>query len=93
MTTVYLVMATANAYAHKPPIPLRVFEDRTEADVWRMSLIDYHITPPEQPTGADSEQMWAQWRVLMDTWRTDHPAGVAAADFDHFGVYDLPFGL
>ena len=31
--------------------------------------------------------------TLMNAWRADHPAGVVAADYQHFGVYDLPLEL
>ena len=92
MATVFLVMATARVYAHKQPIPLRVFEDRAEADGWRDKLIDYHINPPEQPTG-DSDEAWVDYHDQLKTWRAGHPAGAVAADYQHFGVYECPLGL
>lgn len=91
--TVFLVMATARVYDHKQPIPLRVFEDRAQADSWLESLIDYHLSPPELPTDLDSDEAWVEYHDQLKAWRAAHPAGSAAADYQHFGVYDLPLGL
>ncbi|AZG89278.1 MULTISPECIES: hypothetical protein [Pseudomonas] len=95
MATVFLVMATASGFraSERQPLPLRVFVDRSEADGWLDKLIDYHVSPPEQPHGSDNEEDWSEWRMQMNAWRADHPAGVVAADYQHFGVYDLPLGL
>ncbi|WP_243845215.1 hypothetical protein [Pseudomonas syringae group genomosp. 3] len=95
MATVFLVMATASGFraSERQPLPLRVFEDRSDADRWQDKLLDYHLSPPEQPAGSDNEEDWSEWRVQMNAWRADHPAGVTAADYQHFGVYDLPLGL
>ena len=52
MPSVFLVMATA--ILTKPPIPLRVFKDRAQAEKWQADLIAYHISPPDMPVGDDA---------------------------------------
>jgi len=91
--TVFLVMATARVYDHKQPIPLRVFDDRPEADSWLERLIDYHLSSPELPMDLDSDEAWVEHHEQMKAWRAGHPDGAAAADYQHFGIYDLPLGL
>lgn len=94
MATVFLVMATASGFRsdEKKPLPLKVFEERARAEEWLNSLIDYHISPPEQPADVDSEDAWTDRRVQMKAWGADHPAGVVAAAYQHFGVYEVPLG-
>lgn len=92
MTTVFLVMATANRYAGKEPIPLRVFECRDQAEEWQNTLLDYHLTPPELPI-EDDREIWNGYKARMDEWRRGHPAGTAASEYERFGVYELPLGL
>ena len=94
MTTVFLVMATASSiYERKKPIPLRVFEDREQADGWLSSLIDYHLTLPEVPYLGASDDTWNEHRSKVEAWRGDHPAGIAASHYQCFGVYEVPSGL
>lgn len=91
--TVSLVMATARVYDHKQPIPLRVFYDRAKADGWLESLIDYHLRAPDLPIELDSDEAWVEYHDQVKAWRAGHPAGPAAAEYQHFGVYDLPLEL
>lgn len=91
MTTAFLVMATANVYQHKQPIPLRVFQDRTQAEGWVNDLIDYHISPPEMPYVEDRDDAWDDYHAQVGLWRCSHPAGIAASHYQHFGVYEVPY--
>lgn len=91
MTIVFLVMATASVYQNKPPIPLRVFQDRAEAEGWRNDLIDHHVSPPEMPYEEDRE-IWKSYDAKLEEWRSSHPGGIAASHYQHFGVYEVPVG-
>jgi hypothetical protein len=93
MAFVFLVMATANVYDHKQPIPLQAFNDRKEADRWLEKLIDYHLAPPELPFDQDSDDAWKDYHARLDAWRHGHPAGNAASHYQHFGIYDVPLGV
>lgn len=89
MPIVFLVMATAIVYAHKQPIPLRVFQDRAQAEGWVNDLIDYHLSPPEMPV-EDDRDIWKGYEAQLEVWRSSHPAGAAASHYQHFGVYEVP---
>lgn len=67
MATVFLVMATASGFraSERQPLPLQVFENRSEADCWFDKLLDYHVSPPEQPHGSDKAEDWSEWRIQM----------------------------
>ncbi|HGP0204888.1 hypothetical protein AB2D13_24340 [Pseudomonas aeruginosa] len=90
MPIVYLVMATA--IQSKPPIPLRVFQDRAQAEKWQAELISYHICPPDIPVGDDAGS-WKAYDAQMEAWRTAHPAGFDASRYQRFGVYEVPADL
>lgn len=88
MTIAFLVMATDNVYAHKKPIPLRVFHDRAQAEGWVNDLIDYHLSPPE-----DDREIWNDYKDRLKEWGRVHPAGAEASQYQHFGIYEVPLGL
>lgn len=90
--TVSLVMATTNVYEHKQAIPLRVFEDRGDAEQWLDALIDYHLGQPDVPLGSDSKGEWQDFEAQLAKWRESHPAGAAASHYKQFGIYELPLG-
>ncbi|HEJ2342268.1 TPA: hypothetical protein ACKQHR_001377 [Pseudomonas aeruginosa] len=90
MPSVFLVMATAKVYEHKPPIPLRVFSDRAQAEKWLAKLIDYHVNRPEMPYEDDRER-WKAYDAQLEAWRSVHPAGAAASHYQQFGVHEVPF--
>lgn len=92
MTIAFLVMATDNVYAHKKPIPLRVFHDRAQAEGWVNDLIDYHLSPPEMPV-EDDRDIWNDYQARLKEWGRVHPAGAEASQYQHFGVYEVPLGL
>lgn len=90
MSIVFLVMATA--IQNKPPIPLRVFQDRAQAEKWQAALIDYHVSPPDMPDDDDAGS-WKDHGAQMKAWRSDHPAGIDASHYQRFGVYEVPAEL
>ncbi|HCH7782818.1 TPA: hypothetical protein NNM78_002257 [Pseudomonas aeruginosa] len=90
MANVFLVMATA--ILTKPPIPLRVFQDRGQAEHWQAEVIAYHISPPEPPAGDDAGS-WKEYDVQKAAWRSAHPAGIEASHYQRFGVYEVPAEL
>ena len=90
MPIVFLVMATA--IQSKPPIPLRVFQDRAQAEKWQTKLIDYHVSPPDMPSGHDAGS-WKDHDTQMAAWRSAHPAGIEASHYQRFGVYEVPAEL
>ncbi|PAB35669.1 hypothetical protein CC205_08590 [Pseudomonas savastanoi pv. nerii] len=65
-------MATASGFraSERQPLPLRVFVDRSEADGWLDKLIDYHVSPPEQPHGSDncSNLQWKRPRPAINAF-------------------------
>lgn len=87
MHIVFLVMATA--IQAKPPIPLRVFQDRDQAEKWQAELIEYHVSPPDMPAGDDAVS-WKEYDVQIAAWRSAHPAGIDASHYQRFGVYEVP---
>tara|TARA_R110000796_G_scaffold164201_1_gene281104 strand:- start:67 stop:360 length:294 start_codon:yes stop_codon:yes gene_type:complete len=91
--TVSLVMATTTVYEHKPAIPLRVFVDRTEAEQWRDTLIDYHLSRPEIPFSSDDKGEWQDYEAQLAEWREGHPAGATASHYRQFSIYEIPQGL
>lgn len=90
MPIVFLVIATA--IQTKPPIPLRVFQDRALAEKWQAELIDYHVSPPDMPTGDDAGS-WKDYDAQIAAWRSAHPAGIAASHYQRFGLYEVPAEL
>ncbi|MDI9293536.1 hypothetical protein QMY33_00215 [Pseudomonas aeruginosa] len=86
MPSVFLVMATA--ILTKPPIPLRVFKDRAQAEKWQADLIAYHISPPDMPVGDDAGS-WKDYDARIEAWRSAHPAGTEASHYQRFGVYEV----
>ena len=87
MAVVFLVMATA--IGAKPPIPLRVFQDRDQAEKWQAELIDYHVSPPDMPDSEDASD-WSNYKAQVAAWRSAHPAGVSGYQYQRFGVYEVP---
>jgi len=94
MPTVFLVMATASGFRseERMPLPLRVFEDRAQAEEWQNMLLDYHISPPEMPL-EEGQEIWSAYKVQVKEWEQCHPAGIEASQYQHFGVYEVPIGL
>lgn len=91
MPSVFLVLATANVYERKPPIPLRAFQDRAQAEKWLAKLIDYHVSRPEMPYEDDRDR-WKEFEAQLEEWRRGHPAGAAASHYQFFGVHEVPMG-
>lgn len=89
MERVFLVMATAIEVEAKPPIPLRVFQDRGRAEKWQAELIDYHFCPPDMP-GSDDSGAWKNYETQLVAWRSAHPAGVNGSYYQRFGIYEVP---
>jgi len=94
MAAVFLVMATASGFrsSERKPLPLRVFEDRAQAEEWQSVLLDYHLSPPEMPV-EDDREIWNGYTAQLDEWGRRHPAGADASQYQHFGVYEVPVGL
>lgn len=93
MATVFLVMAVASVHQHRQPIPLRVFNERAQAEDWLSSVIDYHSSPPELPFVEINDAASNNYHAQVGAWRVGHPAGIAASHYEYFGVYDVPLGL
>ncbi len=80
----YLIMATD---LRQPPLPLRVFDDRDSAQEWQAAVVDYHISEPFPPEDGTS---WEDYETQLEYWRQSHPAGVTAARYRAFKMYEVP---
>lgn len=83
----FLVMATA---IDKQPIPLRVFQERSQAEHLAAALIEYHLSAPH---GLSDEETWEEFDAKLKRWREMHPGGVEVSRHQKFGIYEVPFGL
>lgn len=87
MCVMYLVMAVCAQ--GKKPTPLRVFNDRSQAEKWQAEVIDHHVSPPEIPDVDDSDG-WKEYDLKVSAWRNSHPAGIDASQFNSFAIYEVP---
>ena len=90
MPIFFLVMATS--IEAKPPLPLRVFQDRVLAEKWQAALIEYHVSPPDMPA-CDDAGSWTDYDEQVAVWRSAHPAGIAASHYQRFGMHEVPAEL
>ncbi|WP_413790916.1 MULTISPECIES: hypothetical protein [Pseudomonas] len=82
--SIFLIMATAIG---QPPVPLRAFQGRAQAEEWQADLIDYHISVPECPVDIES---WEDYDAQLKAWQRGHPGGIAVAGYRMFELHEVP---
>lgn len=69
----FLIIVTA---IDQPAVPLRIFQDRTQAGEWQVHLIDYHLGVPEC---SDDDESWDDYEEQLAVWQQGHLGGIAVA--------------